>query len=62
MSKQFKGQVVDNQGNKLEGVKIVITGNNVPPNTSTTTDSEGKWLVTLKNDVNSTDISIIFSK
>jgi hypothetical protein len=62
MSKQFKGQVVDNQGNKLEGVKIVITGNNVPSNTSTTTDSEGKWLVTLENDVNSTDVSITFSK
>jgi len=62
MSYQFKGQVVDNQGNKLEGVKIIITGNDVPPNTNTITDSEGEWLITLENDINSTDISITFSK
>ena len=62
MSTQFKGQVVDSQGNKLEGVKVVVTGKDVPPNTSTTTDSEGKWLVTLEIDITPSDTSITFSK
>jgi hypothetical protein len=62
MPKQFKGQVVDNQGNKLEGVKVIIAGTGVPSGLSTTTDSEGQWLITLEVEVNSIDITITFSK
>ena len=62
MPNQFKGQVVNNQGNKLEGVTITITGPGVPANTTTTTDASGNWLITLKIDIDPKDITITFSK
>ena len=48
MPKQFKGQVLDNQGNKLAGVKVTISGTGVPLGFNTTTDADGKWLITLE--------------
>jgi hypothetical protein len=62
MPRQFKGQIVDSQGNKLKETKVTITGDKVPPNTSTMSDSEGKWLITLENDVDPMGVSIVFSK
>lgn len=62
MPKQFKGQVLDNFSNALEGVKITINGTGVPSGYSTTTDPEGKWLITLEIEVNSIDVTITFSK
>lgn len=62
MPNQFKGQVVDSQGNKIEGVKITITGIEVPANTTTLTDVNGDWLITIKTAVDPKDITITFSK
>jgi hypothetical protein len=62
MPNQFKGQVVNSQGNKLEGVKITITGTEVPANTTTLTDTNGNWLITIKTDTDPKDITITFSK
>lgn len=63
MPNQFKGQVFDSNGNKLSGVKVSITGpSTIPPNTSTTTDVNGNWLITLKVDIDPKDISVTFSK
>lgn len=62
MPNQFKGQVVDSQGNKIEGVKITITGIDVPANTTTLTDVNGDWLITIKTAVDPKDITITFSK
>ena len=62
MPNQFKGQVVDNQGNKLEGVKITITGLEVPPNTTTLTDANGNWLITIKTSIDPKNITITYSK
>jgi hypothetical protein len=62
MPKQFKGQVLDNFSNALEGVKVTINGTGVPSGYSTTTDPEGKWLITLEIEVNSIDVTITFSK
>ncbi len=59
---QFKGHVLDDNGIGVGGVVVTITGNNVPPNSSTTTDDNGNWLITLYNEVNSKDITILFSK
>lgn len=62
MPKQFKGQVLDNQGNKLVGVKVTISGTGVPLGFNTTTDADGKWLITLEAEINSIDVTITFSK
>lgn len=63
MPNQFKGQVIDKvSGKKLEGVKVTISGPNIPPNTSALTDKEGNWFISLINDVNSTDIKLFFTK
>jgi len=62
MPKQFKGQIVDTQGNKLEEVTITITGNNVPPNTTTMSDAEGKWLITVEDGIDAADVNITFTK
>lgn len=62
MPNQFKGQVFDSNGNKLSGVKVTITGTEVPPNQSTTTDVNGNWLITLKVDIDPKDVNVTFSK
>ena len=63
MPNQFKGQVLDTPaGNKLEGVKVTITGTGVEKNTSTVTDANGDWLITLKSDVDPKNITVTFSK
>jgi hypothetical protein len=63
MPNQFKGQVLDTPaGNKLEGVKVTITGTGVEKNTSTVTDVNGNWLITLKSDVDPKNITVTFSK
>jgi len=62
MPKQFKGQVLDNFGNGLEGANVSISGTGVPPNLNTTTDPGGNWLITLEVEVNSIDVTITFSK
>lgn len=62
MPNQFKGQVFDSNGGKLEKVKVTITGTGVPPNQSTETDINGNWLITLKVDIDPKDINVTFSK
>jgi len=63
MPNQFRGQVVDTPGGKkLGGVKVTIIGPEIPPNTSTTTDANGNWLITIKTDVDPKDITVTFSK
>lgn len=62
MPNQFNGQVFDSNGNKLEKVKITITGPGSPPNQSTETDVNGNWLITLKVDIDPKNITVTFSK
>ena len=62
MPNQFNGQVFDSNGNKLSGVKVTITGPTIPPNTSTITDINGNWLITIKTNVDPKDITVAFSK
>ena len=63
MPNQFNGQVLDTPaGNKLEGVKVTITGLGIPSSTFTTTDSEGRWLLTIPVDLDPKDVTITFSK
>jgi len=63
MPNQFNGQVFDTPaGNKLEGVKVTISGNGIPSGKFTTTDSEGKWLITIPVDLDPKDITVTFSK
>lgn len=62
MPNQFNGQVFDSNGNKLEKVKVTITGTGIPSSQTTETDSQGKWLITLRADVKSEDVTVTFSK
>jgi hypothetical protein len=62
MPNQFNGQVFDSNGNKLEKVKVTITGIGIPSNQTTETDTQGKWLITLRVDVKSEDVTVTFSK
>jgi len=60
MPNQFLGQVFDTNGQALEEVKITLTGPDVE--TSTTTNPEGKWLITLEKPIDPTLVTITFSK
>ena len=62
MPNQFNGQVFDSNGKKLSGVKVTITSPTIPSDTSTTTDVNGNWLITIKTDIDSKDVTVTFSK
>jgi hypothetical protein len=58
----FNGQISDTNGRKLEAVNVIITGPNIPPNTSTKSNKNGEWSISLTQNVNDKDITITFSK
>jgi hypothetical protein len=60
MPNQFLGQVVDTNGQALGEVTVTITGPDVEA--STTTDSEGKWLITLEKPIDPALVTVTFSK
>ena len=62
MPNQFNGQVLDSNGKKLSGVKVTITSPTIPSDTSTTTDANGNWLITIKTDIDPKDVTVTFSK
>jgi len=62
MPNQFNGQVFDSNGKKLSGVKVTVTSPTIPSGTSTTTDANGNWLITIKTDIDSKDVTVTFSK
>jgi hypothetical protein len=62
MPNQFNGQVFDSNGKKLSGVKVTITSPTIPSGTSTTTDINGNWLITIKTNIDSKDVTVTFSK
>jgi hypothetical protein len=62
MPNQFNGQVYDTNGRVLEGVKVSLTVSNTSTYKTATTNSEGKWLITLDTSVDPKNVNITFSK
>jgi hypothetical protein len=62
MPNKFEGQVLDTNGRKLEGVKVTLTGDDIPSGTFTTTDKDGKWLILLATSISPEKTTVSFSK
>jgi hypothetical protein len=62
MPNKFEGQVLDTNGQKLEGVKVTLNGKDIPSNTFTTTDIDGKWSILLAISLDAKDVTVTFSK
>ena len=62
MPNKFEGQVQDNFDRKLKDVKVTLTGTGIPSGTFTKTDENGKWVILLKQSVESKDVTVTFTK
>ena len=62
MPNRFEGQVQDNFDRKLKDVKVTLTGTGIPPGTFTKTDENGKWVIILKQSIESKDVTVSFTK
>jgi hypothetical protein len=62
MPNKFEGQVQDNFDRKLKDVKVTLTGTGIPLNTFTKTDENGKWIILLKQSIESKDVTVTFTK
>jgi hypothetical protein len=62
MPNRFNGEIQDNFGRKLKDVKVTLTGKGVPSGKFTTTDENGKWLITLAESIESKDVTVTFTK
>jgi hypothetical protein len=62
MPNRFEGQVQDNFDRKLKDVKVTLTGTDIPPGTFTKTDENGKWVIILKQSIESKDVTVSFTK
>jgi len=62
MPNRFNGEIQDNFGRKLKDVKVTLTGTGVPSGKFTTTDENGKWLITLAESIESKDVTVTFTK
>jgi len=62
MPNKFEGQVQDNFDRKLKDVKVTLTGTGIPSGTFTKTDENGKWIILLKQSIESKDVTVSFTK
>lgn len=62
MPNKFSGRLTDTIGNPISDVKVTITGTGIPNGTSTTTNKNGTWSISIKNDIDNKDVTVIFSK
>jgi len=58
----FKGNIVNSNGEKLKDVTIRITGQNVPPNSTSTTNDNGDWSLLIPSSIDPTQVNISFVK
>ena len=58
----FKGNIVNSNGEKLKDVIVRVTGGNIPPNSSTTTNDNGDWSLLISSSIDPTQVNISFIK
>jgi hypothetical protein len=60
MANQFRGRILDTQGNPLTGAQVVLTSGDITK--TTTTSKDGEWSIEVKETIDPLNTTVVISK